>query len=50
MIAAYFRLYPAKRTQLRYFLCYFLVCLFSAIWKIGMGLFTSKIVGEIHGG
>ena len=49
MIAAYFRLYPAKRTQLRYFLCYFLVCLFSAIWKIGMGLFTSKIVGESMG-
>lgn len=49
MIAAYFRLYPAKRTQLRYFLCYFLVCLFSAIWKIGMELFTNKIVGESMG-
>lgn len=49
MIAAYFRLYPAKRTQLRYFLCYFLLCLFSAIWKMGMEWFTNKIVGKSMG-
>lgn len=49
MIAAYFRLYPAKKTKRWYILCYCLACTFSAVWKIGVAWLTRKIFGEVMG-
>lgn len=49
MIAAYFRLYPAKRDRIWYILCYFFICLFSSSYKIGIAWITNKMFGEVKG-
>lgn len=49
MIAAYCRLYSAKRTQTFYILCYVFMCIFSAAWKIGIAWITNRIAGEAMG-
>lgn len=49
LLAAYFRLYPAKRARKTYLLCYSLNCLFAAAWRIGITWLTVKITGEAKG-
>ena len=49
LLAAYFRLYPAKRSGKTYLLCYSLICLFAAVWRIGITWITIKILGEAKG-
>lgn len=47
MIAAYLRLYPAKRARKWYIIGYFLACVFAAVWKIAVAWLSKKITGEV---
>ena len=49
LFAAYFRLYPAKRTHIMYLWGYLLACLFAAAWKIGITWIMLKTMGEVRG-
>ena len=49
LIAAYFRMYPAKRTKRFYLLCYIAACAFATIWKIGMSWLSVRLFGEVKG-
>lgn len=49
LLAAYFRLYPAKRTHIMYLWGYLLACLFAAAWKIGITWIMLKTMGEVRG-
>lgn len=49
LLAAYFRLYPDKLAGKTYILCYSLICIFAAVWRIGITWLTIKITGEAKG-
>ena len=49
LLAAYFRLYPPQRTRKEYFLCYAVLCLFAAAWKMVIPELTVRVFGRVVG-